>query len=106
MGAYLLRRLALLVPTLFGIILINFIVVQFAPGGPVEQMLAELRGSNVSTIGRLGESQGELRGPPQGRRAKAPPAPIAARAAWTPPWWPRSSASSASTSRRTSASSP
>ena len=44
MGAYLLRRLLLIVPTLFGIITINFAVVQFAPGGPVEQMLADLRG--------------------------------------------------------------
>ncbi|MFZ6762362.1 microcin C ABC transporter permease YejB [Pseudoroseomonas sp. WGS1072] len=70
MGAYLLRRLLLLVPTLFGIILINFAVVQFAPGGPVEQMLAELRGQGGSGIGRLsGEGQGELRMPqgmPQG----------------------------------------
>ena len=44
MGAYLLRRLLLVIPTLFGIITINFAVVQFAPGGPVEQMLADLRG--------------------------------------------------------------
>ena len=44
MGGYLLRRLLLIVPTLFGIIAINFAVVQFAPGGPVEQTLAELRG--------------------------------------------------------------
>ncbi|HWL80663.1 MAG TPA: microcin C ABC transporter permease YejB [Roseomonas sp.] len=67
MGAYLLRRIALLVPTLFGIILINFVVVQFAPGGPVEQMLAELRGQGGSAIGRLsGESQGETRAPQQG----------------------------------------
>jgi microcin C transport system permease protein len=62
MGAYFLRRLLLLVPTLFGIILINFCVVQFAPGGPVEQMLAELRGQGGSSIGRLsGEGQGEIR---------------------------------------------
>jgi microcin C transport system permease protein len=67
-GAYLLRRLLLVVPTLFGIILINFVVVQFAPGGPVEQALAELRGEGAQTLGRLtGEAQGELRlGPPQG----------------------------------------
>ena len=64
MGAYLLRRLALLVPTLFGIILINFAIVQFAPGGPVEQMLAELRGQGGSAIGRLsGEGGGEVRAP-------------------------------------------
>jgi microcin C transport system permease protein len=62
LGAYLLRRLALLVPTLFGIILINFLIVQAAPGGPVQQALAEMRGQGGSTIGRLtGESQGEIR---------------------------------------------
>ncbi len=44
MAWYLLRRLLLVVPTLFGIIAINFVVVQFAPGGPVEQMIAELKG--------------------------------------------------------------
>ena len=44
MGAYILRRLLLVIPTLFGIITINFAVVQLAPGGPVEQMLADLRG--------------------------------------------------------------
>ena len=43
MGAYLIRRLLLVIPTLFGIIAINFVVVQFAPGGPVEQMIAELQ---------------------------------------------------------------
>jgi microcin C transport system permease protein len=64
MAAYLLRRLLLVVPTLLGIILINFAVVQFAPGGPVEQMIAELRGEAGSAIGRIsGESQGETRGP-------------------------------------------
>ena len=52
MTGYLLRRLLLVVPTLFGIILINFAVVQFAPGGPVEQMLAELKGEG-QTMGRL-----------------------------------------------------
>jgi microcin C transport system permease protein len=63
-GAYLLRRLLLVVPTLLGIILINFAVVQFAPGGPVEQALAELRGEGAQTLGRLtGEGQGEIRGP-------------------------------------------
>ncbi len=44
MGAYLLRRLLLVIPTLLGIIAINFVVVQFAPGGPVEQVVAQLRG--------------------------------------------------------------
>ena len=64
MGAYLIRRLLLVIPTLLGIIIINFAVVQFAPGGPVEQMLAELRGEGQSTLGRVtGEGGGEIRGP-------------------------------------------
>jgi microcin C transport system permease protein len=44
MGRYLIRRLLLVFPTLFGIMVINFIVVQFAPGGPVEQVMAEMMG--------------------------------------------------------------
>jgi microcin C transport system permease protein len=52
MGAYLIRRLLLVIPTLFGIIAINFFVVQFAPGGPVEQMIAELKGHGGVT-GRM-----------------------------------------------------
>ncbi|MEO1688911.1 MAG: microcin ABC transporter permease, partial [Pseudomonadota bacterium] len=43
MGAYVLRRLALMIPTLVGIMLINFAVIQFAPGGPVEQVIAQLQ---------------------------------------------------------------
>jgi microcin C transport system permease protein len=53
MTAYLLRRLILIVPTLFGIIAINFVVVQFAPGGPVEQMIAQLKGHGGSAEGRM-----------------------------------------------------
>jgi microcin C transport system permease protein len=44
MGAYILRRLLLMVPTLFGIMAISFIVIQFAPGGPVEQVIARITG--------------------------------------------------------------
>ena len=69
MGAYLLRRLLLVVPTLLGIIIINFAVVQFAPGGPVEQMIAELRGQG-QTLGphhRRGRRRGAH---PQRRRAR------------------------------------
>jgi microcin C transport system permease protein len=63
MTAYLLRRLLLVIPTLFGIIAINFAVVQFAPGGPVEQAIANLRGKGaVSQIsgpgGEIGTSSG------------------------------------------------
>ncbi|MCY4460404.1 MAG: microcin C ABC transporter permease YejB [Albidovulum sp.] len=44
MGAYILRRLALVIPTLLGIMIMNFVLVQFVPGGPVEQILAQLEG--------------------------------------------------------------
>jgi microcin C transport system permease protein len=53
MAAYLVRRLLLVIPTLFGIIAINFVVVQFAPGGPVEQMIAELKGRGGAVMGRM-----------------------------------------------------
>lgn len=43
MAAYILRRLLLIIPTLFGIMLLNFAVIQFAPGGPVEQLIAQLQ---------------------------------------------------------------
>jgi microcin C transport system permease protein len=46
LGAYILRRLALIIPTLFGIMLLSFTVVQFAPGGPVEQVIAQLTGQD------------------------------------------------------------
>ena len=58
MGAYLLRRLLLVIPTLFGIIAINFFVVQFAPGGPVEQMISELKGRGGDVTGRMSGSGG------------------------------------------------
>ena len=60
MTAYLIRRLLLVVPTLFGIIAINFAVIQFAPGGPVEQMIAELKGQGgmSSRLGSAGSDFG------------------------------------------------
>jgi len=45
MIAYIIRRLLLMIPTLFGIMLLNFIVLQFLPGGPVEQVIAQLTGT-------------------------------------------------------------
>lgn len=49
MGRYLLKRLLLILPTLFGIMTINFIIVQFAPGGPVEQIIAQVTIGTMST---------------------------------------------------------
>ncbi len=67
MGGYILRRLLLVIPTLLGIIAINFAVVQFAPGGPVEQMIAELKGRGGNATGRMsGEGGAEAAGPTQG----------------------------------------
>ena len=44
MWSYILKRLLLMIPTLFGVVFITFVVVQFVPGGPVEQMVAQLQG--------------------------------------------------------------
>lgn len=59
MVAYILRRLLLILPTLFGIILVNFIIVQFAPGGPVEQMISKIRGTSVEATARFMGGGGE-----------------------------------------------
>ena len=53
MGNYILRRILLILPTLIGIMTINFVIVQFAPGGPVEQIVAEMTVGQVSTTGRI-----------------------------------------------------
>ncbi len=53
MGAYILRRLLLMIPTLIGIMAINFIIIQFAPGGPIEQIIAQLQGDSVSATSRI-----------------------------------------------------
>lgn len=53
MFAYLVRRALLIVPTLFGIMIVNFLIVQAAPGGPVEQMIARIKGVGVHTTGRV-----------------------------------------------------
>ncbi|HET98636.1 MAG TPA: microcin C ABC transporter permease YejB [Desulfurivibrio alkaliphilus] len=44
MAAYILRRILLMIPTLFGVMLVTFVVTQFVPGGPVERMLAQIEG--------------------------------------------------------------
>jgi microcin C transport system permease protein len=56
MLAYILRRLLLIIPTLFGIMLINFVIVQAAPGGPVEQVIARIKGTDVAATARVGGS--------------------------------------------------
>jgi microcin C transport system permease protein len=58
MTAYIIRRLLLMIPTLFGILLVSFAVVQFAPGGPVERVLAQLSGSDTGATSRISGSSG------------------------------------------------
>ena len=54
MVAYFLKRLLLIIPTLFGIMLISFIIIQFAPGGPVDRIIAQLSGNDSSLVSRIG----------------------------------------------------
>lgn len=68
MGAYILRRLLLMIPTIVGIMAISFAVIQFAPGGPVEQVIAELMGQGNSTGDRI-SGGGDLQGPGQGQES-------------------------------------
>src|SRR5262252_5086642 len=57
MTAYIIRRLLLMIPTLFGIMLVSFVVVQFAPGGPVERVIAQLSGADTGATSRISGSQ-------------------------------------------------
>jgi microcin C transport system permease protein len=74
MLAYIIRRLFLIVPTLIGIMVVNFVIVQFAPGGPVERVLAELQGTAVDATARIsggsGAEAGAQRGPQGGAAGK------------------------------------
>ncbi|MEI7804174.1 MAG: microcin C ABC transporter permease YejB [Hyphomicrobiales bacterium] len=56
MTAYIIRRLLFMVPTLLGILLVSFVVVQFAPGGPVERVIAQLTGSDTGATSRISGS--------------------------------------------------
>src|SRR5262249_19824747 len=57
MAAYIIRRLLFMIPTLLGIMLVSFLVVQFAPGGPVERVIAQLSGSDTGATSRISGSQ-------------------------------------------------
>ncbi len=83
MGAYILRRLALMVPTLLGIMLLSFMIIQFAPGGPVEKIIAQLQGQDSGASGRSAAAVAAIF---PGRRPmpwRMPPRPIAGRRGWT-----------------------
>jgi microcin C transport system permease protein len=61
-AAYIIRRLLLIVPTLFAIMLLNFAIVQAVPGGPIERILAELDHTAVSATERISGGGGEFAG--------------------------------------------
>src|SRR5271165_4000074 len=67
MLAYIARRILLMIPTIFGIMLISFVIVQFAPGGPVERIIAQLQGFEQATGARVGGGGGDTAGQMQGQ---------------------------------------
>ena len=62
MAAYIIRRLLLMIPTLLGILMVNFFIVQLAPGGPVEAAIMELQGINTNIGDRLTRNTGDAEG--------------------------------------------
>src|SRR5688500_1019087 len=56
MGTYILKRILLMIPTLIGIMLVTFAVIQFAPGGPVERVIAKIQGTDIDATARVGGS--------------------------------------------------
>jgi microcin C transport system permease protein len=61
MAAYIARRILLMLPTLLGIMFVAFVVVQFAPGGPVERVIAQLTGSDTGATSRISGGGGDFR---------------------------------------------
>jgi microcin C transport system permease protein len=62
MGAYILKRLLLMIPTLLGIMLMTFAVIQFVPGGPVERIIAQVQGTDTDATGRISGNTGNEAG--------------------------------------------
>ena len=62
MAAYVLRRILLMIPTLIGIMALTFVIVQFAPGGPVERVIAQLTGTDVGATARISGGGGDFAG--------------------------------------------
>ena len=62
MAAYIIRRLLLIIPTMIGIMAVSFLVVQFAPGGPVERVIAQLQGTDVDATARITGGGGDFSG--------------------------------------------
>ena len=58
MTAYIARRILFMIPTIFGIMLVAFAIVQFAPGGPVERVIAQIQGADTGATSRISGSAG------------------------------------------------
>jgi microcin C transport system permease protein len=68
MAAYLLKRILLIIPTMLGVLTLTFLLAQLAPGGPVERMIAQLTGTDVSAVARTGGGAGDgITGPARGQ---------------------------------------
>ena len=64
MTAYILRRILLIIPTMLGIMLVTFVIVQFAPGGPVERLIAQLTGTDPGATAQFSGGGGDFTGRP------------------------------------------
>lgn len=73
MSAYILRRLLLIVPTLFAIMVLNFTIIQIAPGGPVEQMMARLQGTAIDATAQISGGGGETAKPKDAKASNGNP---------------------------------
>jgi microcin C transport system permease protein len=108
LAAYILRRLLLIIPTMLGIMLVTFVIVQFAPGGPVERLIAQLTGTDAGATAKFSGGGSDFAGGGQqgmpGGDVSATSSKYRGRKGWTLSSSPASRSSSASTSRRTSAS--
>ena len=106
MSAYIVRRILLMIPTLLGIMFVSFVVVQFAPGGPVERVIAQLSGTDTGGTSRISGGGGDFGARGQAAAPAATPSArnIAARRGSIPTSSRSSRSSSASTSRRRNAS--
>src|ERR1041385_8340709 len=61
MIAYAIRRILLMIPTLLAIMVVNFFIIQAAPGGPIQQVISKLKGSDISATERISGTGGELK---------------------------------------------
>ena len=62
MGAYILKRILLMIPTLLGVMLLTFAIIQFVPGGPIEKVIARMQGTDTDSTSRISGNTGNEAG--------------------------------------------